>query len=80
MKPTGDEKLDYIEDYFSDMEGYIIRKNFYGKDVPSNSIQIEGPNFFRFSWCVSWPAPQVSCALIRPVVIVLKHLESIVSE
>jgi hypothetical protein len=76
----GDEKLDDLEWYFSNRDGYIVKKNFYGPNVPSNGIVVEGPNFFRFSWCVSWPGAQVSCMLTYATVEMLSYLASVVNE
>lgn len=75
----GDEKIGNLEWYFQGKEGYIVKKNFYGANVPSNSIVVEGPNFFRFSWCVSWPAPQVSCMLTNDTAQMLHYLSLMVN-
>lgn len=60
---TGDEALYWLESYFVQRVGYIVSLKIYGKDVPSNHIRVDGPEFFRFSFCSSWMAPQLSCSL-----------------
>lgn len=66
----GDKALTWMKYYFEGLqdqssEAYIVKHNHYGDNVPSNSITVEGPDFFRLSYCPSWTAPQISCMLTR---------------
>ena len=60
---TGDDALFWLREYFSKKEGYVPMLSYYGPNVPSNNIRVEGPEFFRLSFCSSWRAPQLSCSL-----------------
>lgn len=75
---TADAKLKIVEKYFSTQEGYIVTVKYYGENVPSNSITVEGPGFFRFSWSTSWPAPQVSCMLTYDTAKMLLQLTALI--
>ncbi len=67
MLRKGDEAIQWLVDYFTHknvFEGtsYMITTHIYGKDVPSNSVLVEGMGF-RLGFCPSWTGPQIQCVL-----------------
>lgn len=65
-----DQALLWLKYYFQlvqDQEqmAYTVIHRHYGDNVPSNNIIVEGPDWFRLSYCPSWVAPQISCVFTK---------------